>query len=73
MNNMSAYCGLVDAKIRASDKDLPVKQIFNLLPVDPSPQNSTVEAKLISNKIFFCIFLDPLGGWPFPASRRPCP
>jgi hypothetical protein len=26
MNNMSSYCGLVDAKIRASDKDLPVQQ-----------------------------------------------
>ena len=25
MNNPSSYCGLVDAKIRASDKDLPVK------------------------------------------------
>ena len=25
MNNLSSYCGLVDAKIRASDKDLPVK------------------------------------------------
>ena len=25
MNNMSSYCGLVDAKIRASDKDLPVQ------------------------------------------------
>ena len=24
MNNMSSYCGIVDAKIRASDKDLPV-------------------------------------------------
>ena len=24
MNNMSSYCGLVDAKIRASDKDIPV-------------------------------------------------
>ena len=23
-NNLSPYCGLVDAKIRASDKDLPV-------------------------------------------------
>ena len=28
MNNLSSYCGLVDAKIRASDKDLPVKQTF---------------------------------------------
>ena len=26
MNNLSSYCGLVDAKIRASDKDLPVQQ-----------------------------------------------
>ena len=26
MNNMSSYCGLVDAKIRASDKDLPVQK-----------------------------------------------
>ena len=24
MNNLFTYCGLVDAKIRASDKDLPV-------------------------------------------------
>ena len=24
MNNMSSYCGLVDSKIRDSDKDLPV-------------------------------------------------
>ena len=24
MNNLSSYCGLVDAKIIASDKDLPV-------------------------------------------------
>ena len=24
MNNLSSYCGLVDAKIRATDKDLPV-------------------------------------------------
>ena len=26
MHNLSSYCGLVDAKIRASDKDLPVCQ-----------------------------------------------
>ena len=25
MNNLSSYCGLVDAKIRASDKELPVR------------------------------------------------
>ena len=26
MNNLSSYCGLADAKIRASDKNLPVHQ-----------------------------------------------
>ena len=26
MDNLSSYCGLVDAKIRAPDKDLPVVQ-----------------------------------------------
>ena len=33
MNNLSSYCWLVDTKIRASDKDLPVldQQIINLL------------------------------------------
>ena len=25
MNNLSSYCGLADAKMRASDKDLPVR------------------------------------------------
>jgi hypothetical protein len=25
INNLLSYCGLIDAKIRASDKDLPVK------------------------------------------------
>ena len=28
MNNLSSYCGLVDAKIRAFDKDLPVLLTF---------------------------------------------
>jgi hypothetical protein len=28
MNNLSSYCGLVNAKIRSSDKDLPVKNAF---------------------------------------------
>ena len=26
MNNLLSYCGLVDAEIRASDKDLPVSK-----------------------------------------------
>ena len=32
MSNLSPYCGLVDAKIRASDKDLPVPISFYGLP-----------------------------------------
>jgi hypothetical protein len=27
MNNLLSYCGLVDARISASEKDLPVKTI----------------------------------------------
>ena len=30
MNNLSSYCGLVDAKIEASDKDLPVLKTLNI-------------------------------------------
>ena len=30
MNNPSSYCGLVDAKIKASDKDLPVHRKFRI-------------------------------------------
>ena len=30
MNNLSSYRGLVDAKIRASDKDLPVRKVLTL-------------------------------------------
>ena len=29
MNNLLSYCGLVDVRINASDKDLPVKFIFS--------------------------------------------
>ena len=32
MNNQSSYCGLVDAKMKASDKDLPI-QIFQEIDV----------------------------------------
>ena len=30
MNNPLSYCGLVDVKIRASDKNLPVRKCLNL-------------------------------------------
>jgi hypothetical protein len=28
MNNLLSYCGLVDARIRASNQDLPVQTLF---------------------------------------------
>ena len=28
MSNLLSYCGLVDARIRVSDKDLPVQEVF---------------------------------------------
>ena len=31
MNNLLSYCGLIDAKIRASDKDLPVQKNVRFL------------------------------------------
>ena len=30
MNNLLSYCGLVDARIRASNKDLPVQHTENI-------------------------------------------
>ena len=29
MNNLLSYCGLTDARMRASGKDLPVKYMFS--------------------------------------------
>ena len=40
MNNLSSYCGLVDAKIRASDKDLPVYEKLRLVLETKVPQSS---------------------------------
>ena len=39
MNNMSSYCGLVDAKIWASDKDLPVQTDNQLIPDEADIKN----------------------------------
>ena len=35
MNNLSSYCGLVDAKIRASDKDLPLQMAREMCHCTP--------------------------------------
>ena len=35
MNNLLSYCGLVDARISASEKDLPVMQVGSkLMPLE---------------------------------------
>ena len=38
INNLLSYCGLVDAKIRASDKDLPVLGKTQNLTMRPYPE-----------------------------------
>ena len=45
MNNLSSYCGLVDARIRASDKDLPVpKWVLIVRPKIPQmPQKISAQ------------------------------
>ena len=48
MSNLSSYCGLVDAKIRASDKDLPVQ----------STRHAVTAAKKIGGEIS-CIVAGP--------------
>ena len=62
MNNLLSYCGLVDAKIRASDKDLPVhyirvfiecKLFFNL---DEPAQNTKISICLSFLWYFRLIF-----------------
>ena len=39
MNNLSSYCGLVDAKIRASDKDLLVQIQYMKIPSSEHGEN----------------------------------
>ena len=46
MNNLFSYCGLVDAKIRASDKDLPVQVLFHYY----AKINRYVNEKLINEQ-----------------------
>ena len=47
MNNLSSYCGLVDAKIRASDKDLPVTRM-----IQRSGSEGSLVKLIIANWIF---------------------
>ena len=54
MNNLSSYCGLVDAKIRASEKDLPVRQC-NKTKVD------VLGLKVDTVKIAHCFSVKSMG------------
>ena len=47
MNNMLSYCGLVDAKIRASDKDLPIQKKQKETLAFQMKQERLLEGKLI--------------------------
>ena len=42
MNNLSSYRGLVDAKIRASDKELPVQKDMNKFEMDLNRKKGTI-------------------------------
>ena len=45
MNNLLTYCGLVDVRINASDKDLPVTDAtFNIVQLTP-PNSYTYDAR----------------------------
>ena len=53
MNNLSSYCGLVDAK-RASDEDLPV---LSALVVRPDGHNKAEHPELhLEQLLFYCNF-----------------
>ena len=50
MNNLSLYCALVDAKIRASDKDLPVQTFDeNQYQEDVLPKGSESKITKVGN------------------------
>ena len=52
MNNLSSYCGLVDEKISASDKDLPLLRPASTpyAPVSKRPSVKELIAKLVNKK-----------------------
>ena len=54
--NLSSYCGLVDAKIRASDKDLPVPGSTNKIN---SEYGFVVQVVYCKNLSFMRASIDP--------------
>ena len=50
MNNLLSYCGLVDAKMKASDKDLPVSEDVVIFIESPNVLfNNGVKKTKVSN------------------------
>ena len=81
MNNLSSYCGLVDAKKRASDKVLPVliPLQLTLCCTDEGPKSVFFPQLLLRtiHKIYYCIghifwyhynVLDVFGSRPYTVS-----
>ena len=54
MKNLFSYCGLVDARIRASNKDLPVIRIIPLHFVFPGlRRHDSLASKYIKAQAFY--------------------
>ena len=49
MNNLLSYFGLVEAKIRASDKDLPVKENHNYIAILVVFITKSLEIEIVTN------------------------
>ena len=60
MNNLSSHCGLVDAKIRASYKDLPVLLAGDNIdgPCCRSPKHVLIQFQANLSPFFGCIFFE---------------
>ena len=52
MNNLLSYCGLVDARISASEKDLPVRVQYIKIPSSEHVEN--INCSECQNKNNFC-------------------
>ena len=71
MNNLLSYCGLVDTKIRSSDKDLPEKvfqpkrrinvKILRVMVLHTSPnQEQFIKEKIQQKNLFKIIVTIPI-------------
>ena len=69
MNNLLSYCGLVEAKIRASDKDLPVvktrgqTKVWTTSLTKLTFQIRNIDFALNRHDPDLCLFLSPPKSW----------